>query len=270
MAVGDALKRIPPAYWVARRVRTALGDLLPARSLAEVPGPVHRNDVMYASATGGAEYAATGTAAALFVVDALAAAGLRPTRGLDLGCGHGRVLRHLVDEVPVPWTACDLDRSAVRFCTRAFGATAVVARRPLRTTAFPAEPYDVVWMGSVVTHLAAADEREVWATLDAITAPEAVVALSILRPGMVNNLESFGTGMGASAHQVAADLEADGFAYVPYPHHRRGDYGVAFHDPDRLLGRVESASGRRAELLLHAPGAWEGMQDYVALRVTRR
>jgi hypothetical protein len=270
VAAADALKRVPVAYWALRRVRMTAGDLLPARTVPGVPGPVHRNDVMFASASDGSEYARTGADAARFVAAALEAAGIRPERGLDLGSGHGRVLRHLVREVPVPWTACDIDGSAVRFCARAFGATPARAATPLRATRWPSAPYGVTWMGSLVTHLTPTAEADLWATLDRIGADRALVALSVLPPAMVNNLAGFGPGMGAAAPEVASGLIAQGAAYVPYPHHRRGDYGVAFHDPARLVERVAAATGRSVELVAHEPGAWDGMQDYVAVRLTRR
>jgi SAM-dependent methyltransferase len=269
VSAADTLKRVPPAYWLLRRARMTAGDLLPARTIPGIDGPVHRNDVMLASGTGPEEYQATGRAAARFVADAIEAAGVTPSYGLDLGSGHGRVLRHLVDLVPAAWTACDIDRSAVRFCGRAFGATPVRARRPLGATPFPATAYDVVWMGSLVTHLSPEAALGLWTTLLATTARPAVVALSLLPPPMVVHLESFGPGMGRHRDAVVGALADDGMAYVPYPHHPRGGYGVTFHDPDRLLPSLRALTGATVELVAHAPGAWQGMQDYLALRIVR-
>ncbi|MDP1818747.1 MAG: class I SAM-dependent methyltransferase [Acidimicrobiales bacterium] len=260
----DALKRVPPLYWVARRARLAVGDLLPARGVPGVPGPVHGNDVMFVGSSP-EEYAATGRSAAEFVAAAVTAADIVPAAGLDLGCGHGRVLRHLVDLVPAAWTACDLDASGVRFCSRAFAATPVRSRIPLSAVTFPAT-YDVVWMGSLVTHLGEAALDDLWATLGACTAPTAIVAMSVLRPAMAVHLEMFGPGMQQHLGDVERRLEAAGVAYVPYPHYARGDYGVTFHDPDRLPAQVAAAGGRTVELMAHEVGAWQGMQDYVALR----
>jgi hypothetical protein len=92
----------------------------------------------------------------------------------------------------------------------------------------------------------------------------------VLGPSIVVHLESFGPSMGRHAPSTADAVAADGFAYVPYPHYRGGDYGVAFHDVDRLPGAIAAATGRAVELVAHAPGAWGGMQDYVAVRLSRR
>lgn len=267
MTAGETLKRVPPVYRLARRARMTVGDLLPPRTIPGIAGPVHRNDVMLASGTGPAEYQATGLAAARFVAGAVDAAGVTPSRGLDLGSGHGRVLRHLVDLLPVAWTACDIDRSAVRFCASAFDATPVRARRPLGATSFPDGPYDVVWMGSLVTHLDRAAADDLWATLLAITTRPAVIALSLLPPPMVVHLDTFGPGMARHHDAAVRSLADDGEAYVPYPHHPRGGYGVTFHDPARLLPSIRARTGAAVELVAHAPGAWQGMQDYLALRV---
>src|SRR6187399_897420 len=47
---------------------------------------------------------------------------------LDFGCGYGRVLRVLKGMFPTAeFTACDILKDAVDFCSRTFGAHAVVS-----------------------------------------------------------------------------------------------------------------------------------------------
>lgn len=72
---------------------------------------------------------------------------------LDLPCGHGRVLRWLRAHYPyAKITACDLDRDGVDFCARQFGAEPVYSELNLHELPFAAQ-FDLIWVGSLVTHL---------------------------------------------------------------------------------------------------------------------
>jgi len=86
------------------------------------------------------------------------------SRILDLPCGHGRVLRWLRAAYPhAEFTACDLDRDSVDFCRSRFGVNGVYSQPDLRALPF-GEQFDLVWCGSLLTHLPPA------AWLDALTA----------------------------------------------------------------------------------------------------
>jgi SAM-dependent methyltransferase len=246
------LKRFPRVYWVLRRARTVVGNTLPPVTLPGVPGRVHRNDTMIPKPTPEHAdfYNSGGLDAATFVADAVAATDRRtpPDAGLDLGCGYGRVLRHLVRTFPeTTWTACDVEPGAVRFCRREFGAVPVASKPHLGEVQFPSAPYDIVWMGSLLTHLDAAANDELAGVLAQVTRPGAVVAFSTHPPSLTSELENFGPGMEHSRGEADAELGSTGFAYVPYPHYADGSYGIAFHDRayvDRLFraafeGRIE-------------------------------
>ena len=76
-----------------------------------------------------------------------------PRRILDLPCGHGRVLRVLKRAFPeAALTACDLDQSGVDFCAEEFAATPVYSHQDMAQVQFD-EPFDLIWCGSLVTHL---------------------------------------------------------------------------------------------------------------------
>jgi SAM-dependent methyltransferase len=74
-------------------------------------------------------------------------------RVLDLPSGHGRVLRWIKAEFPAAQlAACDIDHDGVDFCAETFGA------QPVYGQADPAdveidEPFDLIWSGSLFTHL---------------------------------------------------------------------------------------------------------------------
>jgi SAM-dependent methyltransferase len=96
-------------------------------------------------------------ASALEVIrQSLAAAGDPPVESiLDFPCGWGRVLRMLRVAFPkAALTVSDIDRGGVDFCARTFGA------RPAYSAHDPAdvdlgEAFDLIWCGSLFTHLPA-------------------------------------------------------------------------------------------------------------------
>ena len=72
---------------------------------------------------------------------------------LDLPCGYGRVLRFLVQRFPqARITACELMPDAVRFCAETFGAVPAQSSYNLDELSFTTKS-DLIWCGSLITHL---------------------------------------------------------------------------------------------------------------------
>jgi hypothetical protein len=66
---------------------------------------------------------------------------------LDFGCGHGRVTRWFVAAFPKAQIhITDYQKTAVEFCVANFGCRAT-------DNEIPAARFDLVWLGSVFTHL---------------------------------------------------------------------------------------------------------------------
>jgi SAM-dependent methyltransferase len=72
---------------------------------------------------------------------------------LDFPSGHGRVLRTLKAAFPeAKLTACDIDRDAVDYCAKTFGAEPVYSRHDPAEIEFDGD-FDLIWCGSLFTHL---------------------------------------------------------------------------------------------------------------------
>lgn len=79
---------------------------------------------------------------------------------LDLPCGHGRVLRHLVKMFPnATIHACDLDTDGVEYCASRFGANPVVSVPELTEVDFGVK-FDLIWVGSLFTHVSEAQSAK--------------------------------------------------------------------------------------------------------------
>lgn len=183
---------------------------------------------------------------------------------LDLPCGHGRVLRWLrahYDYAKI--TACDLDRGAVDFCAAEFGATPVYSQPDLRALPFTAQ-FDLIWVGSLLTHLPQAD----WlAALDCFVrwTRECGVLIFTTQGRCYTSLLARGQRNVTENINKPALLEAfarDGFAYQPYFESTAGEYGVSATSPEWLQRVLQ----RYPDIIMRAylEESW-GMQDVVIL-----
>ena len=183
---------------------------------------------------------------------------------LDLPCGHGRVLRWLrakYDYARI--TACDLDRDGVDFCAAQFGATPVYSQPDLAALPFGAQ-FDLIWVGSLLTHLPQAQ----WlAALDCFvrwTRECGVVMFttqgrcftSLLARGQRNVTENI------DKPALLEEFARTGFAYQPYFESKAGDYGVAATSPEWITRVLQ----RYPDIIVRAflEESW-GMQDVVIL-----
>lgn len=272
--IRDRLKRTPRLYWALRRTRAAVREVLPPVRLPGVPGRVHRNDTMIPKHTAehAPGYSWRGHQASEFVADAVAQAGFddQPAEAIDFGCGYGGVLRHLVSRLPTTrWTACDIEPQAVRFCAREFGAVPIVSSTDIGSVQFETAPYDLVWMGSLLTHLDADNNAAVLDALARHTRSRCVIVFSTHGPGLTSYLDSFGPGLGEQRAEVESELATTGFAYVPYPHYADGSYGIAFHSAICVERIVRTAFGGAVERLQFGERAWMDHHDLHAFVVTQ-
>lgn len=183
---------------------------------------------------------------------------------LDLPCGHGRVLRWLRAHYGyAKITACDLDRDGVDFCARQFGAQPVYSVPDLRQLPFTAQ-FDLIWVGSLVTHLS----RERWlATLDCLIKWTRECGVIIF----TTQGRSFASLLAAGRRNVTENVDKpalleefarEGFAYQRYFEAEHGDYGVAVTSPEWLMRTLQRYPGVIMRAYLEE--GW-GMQDVVIL-----
>jgi len=112
------------------------------------------DDEMWLAAPDLSYYFSVGESAVLAILRALAMGSLQNVETiLDLPCGHGREARHLYAAFPeATFTFCDLYRAGVDFCTKTFGGRGVYSVPDLTQVRLPG-PFDVIWVGSLFTHV---------------------------------------------------------------------------------------------------------------------
>ena len=131
---------------------SAIGELFRRYEEAAVSQDIAPDDEMYQS--GKDWYFSVGASALRCILHGLAISRVPQVSSiLDLPCGHGRVARHLRAAFPgVPIAFADLSRSAADFCASRFDGIAIYSEPDLSRVTFPTG-YDVIWVGSLFTHL---------------------------------------------------------------------------------------------------------------------
>jgi len=107
---------------------------------------------------------------------------------LDWGCGCGRALRYLLEDVPASHVhGCDIDADAIAWMTQSIAGPSFTRIAPLPPTRYADQSFDLVYGISIFTHLNEATQIQWLGELRRITKPGGIVAVSVLG-------ESFASG----------------------------------------------------------------------------
>jgi SAM-dependent methyltransferase len=213
-------------------------------------------------------YFEVGRSAVEVVMAAGSASMLRAVnRVLDLPCGHGRVLRHLVRLFPdAAFDACDLDQDGVEFCAATFGARPIVSVADLTAVDFGAA-YDLIWVGSLFTHTSAARTTAWLAHLAKFLTPQGVVVATV-HGRWCEHVHRVAPYIAEERwRKILDEYWASGYGYADYAAEEShdyipGSYGVSLARPYVLVKMVEEIPGVR--LLMYAERAWADHQDVIA------
>lgn len=186
-----------------------------------------------------------------------AAAVASPASVLDIPCGHGRVLRFLAARFSdARLTACDVDADAVAFCARRFAAEPVVAPARPAELELPRR-YDLIWCGSLLTHLDAEDGGALMALFERALAPGGVAVFTTVGDfgaARIRRGETTYHLPRERALAVAEAYEREGFGYADYDGSER--YGVTLTSREWVRARAGGL-----EELWFKPRGWDAHQD---------
>jgi SAM-dependent methyltransferase len=213
-------------------------------------------------------YFEEGLTAARFIRASLEAVPLtRPAREvrrvLDLPCGHGRVLRWLQVAFPgAEITACDLDRDGVDFCAETFGATPVYSEPNPQELELPGS-FDLIWVGSLLTHLDASRWHGWLDLFESALAEDGLLVFTTHGRGVADRTRRGDVPWPLDAafnQRLLAGYDEFGFGYQNYPHDP--DYGLSLSSPSWVCSQIEGRPELR--LLTYGELAWNGWQDIVS------
>jgi SAM-dependent methyltransferase len=183
---------------------------------------------------------------------------------LDMPCGHGRVTRWLRTAYPeAQLSVCDLLPDGVAFCARTFNATAILSTARPTPDMFP-DRYDLIFVGSLLTHVDADAWDRLISLWHALLKPEGVLIVTTHGDRVAQRMRA-GHLYGYPPSSVARLLRT-------YEHARFGfleesadsiDYGITLAKPDWTLARLL----RHAEfrVVLYSEALWHRHQDVAAV-----
>jgi SAM-dependent methyltransferase len=185
-------------------------------------------------------------------------------RILDLPCGHGRVMRFLRKAFPrAELTACDLNADGVAHCAKAFGAVPVVSREDV--DAIPlAAGFDLIWCGSLLTHLTEEKCAAFLRLFHRVLVPGGLVVFTTHGRLCAAELAAGKNRHNLEPGQIAGLLEnyrRTGFAYVDYVSHP--GYGFSLSHPAFVLEHFIAPADWH--LVGYHENGWDHRQDAVCL-----
>lgn len=210
-------------------------------------------------------YLATGRSALRAVRLAQLAAGVGDfTSILDLPSGHGRVLRWLKAAYPeARLTASDLLTEGVDFCAETFGAEPVYSSPSPPADMF-SEKFDLIWVGSLFTHLDAAQWDHFIQLFYDLLLPNGIAVVSThgelvaerMRRGHLYGYpeQSVLRALRTYSHAEFAFLEEDP---------TRIEYGITLSTPAWVVDRFLRQSNFR--LVMFTEALWANHQDVIAV-----
>jgi len=177
---------------------------------------------------------------------------------LDLPSGYGRVQRFLVHRFPkARITACDLMPDAIRFCAKTFGATPAQSSYNLDELSF-ATKFDLIWCGSLITHLDADRTRALLRFFTNHLTAEGLLVLSThgdFVPAKFDMDKFFGLNPSSIPHLVKAFHE-QGHGYVDYP--GQSGYGISLTARTWMIAEALEVGLREVYFRAHG---WDNLQD---------
>ena len=183
---------------------------------------------------------------------------------LDFPCGFGRVLRILKVAFPTAAiTGCDLVQEGVDFCEEQFGSRAVYSDKNLDNVNLN-ETYDLIWVGSLLTHLDKSQWKKFLGFFNKLLNPGGILLFTTqgrYSASLLRNKEStYGLETDEKINNLLNDYENEGFGFSNYYH--SDDYGITLSVPSNVIKQIESQSN--LQLLMCLERGWDSHQDVYA------
>lgn len=187
---------------------------------------------------------------------------------LDLPCGHGRVLRHLVNLFPdAIFTASDLDEQGVKFCADTFGVEGLISKAELTEVDF-GRKFDLIWIGSLFTHTPESKTQRWLAHLAEFLSPTGILVATFHGRRAVEIYDQSPFISPLSWSNILEQYVATGYGYADYSQSETHSYiddgyGISLSTPAKVTEMALKISGIR--IFQYAERAWADNQDVLVI-----
>jgi SAM-dependent methyltransferase len=208
-------------------------------------------------------YFSVGESAVDVVLAALAHSSLeRVGTILDLPCGHGRVARHLRAAFPeARMNFCDLLRPGVDYCAQTFGGEGIYSHTDLLQT--PLGSYDLIWVGSLFTHLRFSLAAAWLERLCNCLTPDGLVVATFHGRWSLEVQKSHPLLSRARFGKALVGRKLYGWGYASYAGAERGAFGISLSTPSKVLSLASTIPGVR--ILSFTERGWADNHDVLVL-----
>lgn len=219
-------------------------------------------DAMFAG-NNRAHYFSVGASALGNILDVLALAKTRLERILDFGCGAGRVTRWLRQAFPQSAIeACDIRNEDLEFVSKSFGIKTWQSSIGVNELAPPSR-YDLIWVGSVYTHLSEPTSLLLFEKMISWLKPNGILVFTTHGRYPASIGEQMGYyGIPEQWAKVVEDFHAVGFGYAGF--HDTPEYGTTLTKISWWSDVISRRGGLK--LLSMTEQAWDNHQDVIAVQ----
>jgi SAM-dependent methyltransferase len=193
---------------------------------------------------------------------------------LDFGCGYGRVTRAMVQRFhPGIIDVFDVDSQAPIFCAHEFGVRSLVFKKEWDWNSVNFKSYNLIWVGSVFTHLSEPFARETLSLLYRILKKDGMLVFTTHGEGTFQRTRDgfYGKYYQALADDIEAGYREKGIYFtayqkqdleiLPFEFKKGQDFGMTWLRPDFVQTMSEQISDGHLHLVEYRPLGWEQHQD---------
>jgi SAM-dependent methyltransferase len=190
---------------------------------------------------------------------------------LDVPSGFGRVTRHLRAAFPdATLYASDLYQNRIDFCAQALGAKPVKSKEDFAQIVYPTG-FDLIWCGSLLTHLAASEFQSALDLFSRSLNPDGIAVVTLHGRHSHYFHHNKSKYLPDESFALAErDFQNAGFGYADYNmpgvYSEQKAYGISLSAPSYVLKCLEKDESLRVKAYVERH--WDDHQDVLIVQKT--
>ena len=182
---------------------------------------------------------------------------------LDMASGYGRVTRYLSAYFKdSKISVCDTNKESIEFCRDTFNTIALHSNDDFKINS--QEKFDLIWCGSLLTHLDKEGAKKVFQLFDNILNKNGILIFTTHGREIIKTIENMEDGLrGYSEEQLRAVLLGyydEGFGFIKIGSR---NYGLTVTSPSYIMKMIEDKPNW--QIIMYNERKWNNLQDVVAI-----